>query len=193
MPRLNLRQSKRYLLLSLLIPFLASACPALAETYVQFAGRMMSAGQFQADIEKALFFKVNAYRSAQGRQQLAPDATLQFAARAHAKDMAMHGFMGHVASTGQDFESRMRAFKGGGMIVLPSMGENAADVNPSVADAAEGLFQAWLHSEEHRRNMVSRDYIRSGIGVTVAANGKTYADQIFSGGLVKSNIFSSGQ
>ncbi|WP_196501837.1 CAP domain-containing protein [Aestuariivirga litoralis] len=159
---------------------------------MQFAGRMMAKGQFRADIEKALFLKVNAYRAGKGLKVLEPDATLQFAARAHAGDMSVHGFIGHVASTGQDFDSRMRAFKGGGLLILPAMGENAAAFKaPDGADpdsVAEGLFQSWLHSNPHRLAMASRDYLRGAVGVSVAG-GKAYADQIFVGAQVQTNIF----
>jgi uncharacterized protein YkwD len=191
MSKLRISQSKRSFLISLLTGFLAPACAQARETYVQFAARMNSTGAFQPQIEKMLFSKINAYRATQGKSILQTDPNLLSAARAHAQDMATHNFMGHVASTGHDFESRMRAFKGGGMQVLPSMGENAADirVDGKTPDAvAEGLFQEWLHSEEHRRNMVSRDYIKAAMGVTVF-NGKAYADQIFAGADMKSNFF----
>lgn len=190
MSKLKISQSKRLFLVSLFTGFLAPACAQARETYMQFAGRMISTGAFQPEIEKALFSKVNAYRASQGRQVLQPDAAMQFAARAHAQDMASHSFMGHVASTGHDFDSRMRAFKGGGVVVLPAMGENAADIRVTgkTPDAiAEGLFQEWLHSGDHRRNMVSRDYVKGAMGVAVA-NGKAYADQIFVGPEAKSNI-----
>jgi uncharacterized protein YkwD len=195
MSKLRISQSKRLLLVSLSVGILAPACAWARETYVQFAGRMISSGSFQPEIEKALFARVNAYRVSQGRGALQPDKTLQFAARAHAQDMASHGFMGHVASIGYDFESRMRAFRGGGVLNLPSLGENAADFRMNSAapdEVAEGLFQEWLHSEEHRRNMVSRDYIKAAMGVAVG-NGKAYADQIFQGPDMKSNIFGMGQ
>jgi len=180
--QLRLRQLTLYLIISLSVGFLAPALAQARETYLQFAGRMMSEGAFRPDIEKALFLKVNAYRAAKGRVQLGLDQSMQFAARAHAQDMAEHNFVGHVASTGHDFESRMRAFRGGGMLLLPSLGENAADtkVLDSPDAIAEVLFQEWLHSEEHRRAMVSNDYVKAAIGVSVL-NGKAYADQIFVG------------
>ena len=164
---------------------------AFAETYMGLVSRLVAQGHFQPQIEQLLQAKVNAYRRSRGVAALAPETDMAFAARAHAADIAAQKRLGHVASNGMEFDSRMRALHNGAM-VLPAMAENAA-VAPAKGDAnqiADVLFSAWLHSEEHRRTMVSRDYLRVSTGVTIV-DGKAYADQIFTGPTVTTNLMRS--
>ena len=82
------------------------------------------------------------------------------AARAHAADMMIHGFMGHTASTGQSFQGRMQAFVGD-VTKYPSLGENAArDTQDTPVDEAkaQALFQQWVQSRVHRKVMVNRSF-----------------------------------
>ena len=151
----------------------------------------MAQAHFEPQIEQMLLVRVNAYRRSRGVTGLEPETDMAFAARAHAADMAASKRMGHMASNGMDFDSRMRSLHNGAL-VLPSMAENAA-VAPAHGDAnqiAEALFGAWLHSEGHRQTMVSRDYLKVSTGVTIAS-GKAYADQIFSGPTVSTNMLRS--
>ena len=165
--------------------------PVFAETYIGLVSRLMAQGHFEPQIEQLLLVKVNAYRRSRGVAALVPETDMAFASRAHAADMAAARRMGHVASNGMEFDSRMRALHNGAG-VLPSMAENAA-VAPARGDAnqiAEALFGAWLHSEGHRRTMVSRDYLKVSTGVSIA-DGKAYADQIFTGPAVTTNLLRS--
>ncbi|MEP6826695.1 MAG: CAP domain-containing protein, partial [Aestuariivirga sp.] len=164
---------------------------AFAETYVALVSRLVAKGHFEPQIEQLLLAKVNTYRRSRGVVALAPETDMAFAARAHAADIASQKRLGHVASNGMEFDSRMRALHNGTM-VLPAMAENAA-IAPAIGDAnhiADVLFLAWLHSEGHRRTMVSRDYLKVSTGVTIA-DGKAYADQIFTGPTVTTNIMRS--
>ena len=161
---------------------------ARAESYIGLVARVVAQGHFEPQIEQLLLAKVNTYRRSRGVAALAVETEMGFAARAHAADMAIMKRMGHVASNGMEFDSRMRALHNGAL-VLPSMGENAA-VAPARGDAnqiAEALFGAWLHSEGHRQTMVSRDYLKVSTGVTISG-GKAYADQIFTGPTVTTNM-----
>jgi uncharacterized protein YkwD len=164
-----------------------------AETYVGFVNRMTAVGSsqhaFQPAIEQQLFGLLNAFRRSKGLSTLGSAPGLQAAARAHALDMAQHNFMGHTASTGHNFDSRMHALRGGAM-VLPSMGENAAMMYPpngGAAAVARKLFQEWIASPPHYHTLVSRDYLRVATGVAIV-NGKAYADQIFIGPEVVTNM-----
>ena len=168
---------------------LGTGTQVYAESYVGLVSRLVAQGRFEPQIEQLLFAKVNAYRRSRGVAALAQETNMAFAARAHAADMAASKRMGHVASNGMEFDSRMRALHNGAL-VLPSMAENAA-VAPARGDAnqiAEALFGAWLHSEGHRQTMVSRDYLKVSTGVSIA-DGKAYADQIFTGPMVSTNMF----
>ena len=186
---LKLIYVRRLVVFCVLAVVFGACSVAFAESYISLASRMMAQGHFEPQIEQLLLAKVNAYRRSRGVTALAPETDMAFASRAHAADMAATKRLGHVASNGMEFDSRMRALHNGAM-VLPAMAENAA-VAPARGDAnqiAEALFGAWLHSEGHRLTMVSRDYLKVSTGVTIA-DGKAYADQIFTGPMVSTNMF----
>jgi uncharacterized protein YkwD len=166
------------------------------EGYVAHAEALLAQpsgdAQITEDIEQAILVSLNAYRASKGRKALtkaSPD--LVMAARAHAMDLLAMGKVGHVASTGHNFDSRMRALKGGGMVLLPAMAENAArDRRKGVSRAAkaQGLMQQWIDSPSHRKSMASRDFVSVAIGAVMVGE-TVYAVQIFSGPAVKSNLF----
>jgi uncharacterized protein YkwD len=172
--------------------------PVLArETYAQYANRILvgeeGGNAVRPDLEAEVLRATNAYRASKGLPALKPaKAKLLIAARAHAMDLLLNGEMGHTASTGHGFESRMRAFHPG-QLMLPAMGENAARVrNANIADAekAQRLVKQWIGSSSHRRTMTNRTYTTVAIGV-VSRGDDVYAVQIFSGPVVKSNVFGS--
>jgi len=175
---------------------LAPAQMARAEQYAQLMSRMLAQGDaqhlFQPAIEKRLFDMVNAYRRSHGANILADDPAMKGAARAHAADMALHNFLGHVASSGHDFDSRMHALRPG-VMVLPTMAENAAGMHrPSSAEfVAQQLFSAWLASAPHLHTLLSRDYLKVATGVTIIDD-RAYADQIFTGPQAETNMNSGG-
>lgn len=164
-----------------------------AETYVQLVARLSKSGAanhlFQPQIEAQLFALANSFRQSHALPALVNDDTMLPASRAHAMDMLQHHFMGHTASTGQDFDSRMRALRGGAM-VLPPMGENAVmwkSTHLPKQGLAQKLFQSWVNSADHRHTLLSRDYLKVSTGV--ATNGtEIYADQIFTGPEVTTNM-----
>jgi uncharacterized protein YkwD len=171
---------------------------AARETYRAYAARIVAQaareGDIRADLEDQLFRMTNAYRKAQGMRALArdPSPAVKLAARAHAMDLLLNHRMGHVASTGQDLEERVRALTNSPM-VLPITGENAAAWNGTGAiDAgrAAALFQLWVKSSGHRHNLLGRDYVKMTVGVVVRGD-RFYADQIFTGPAVVTNMQNS--
>lgn len=168
------------------------ALPAEArETYRQLVARLITAGHNaeRPDVEQQLYDLANQYRMSKGLHALTINQSVQAASLAHAMDMMQHNYMGHVASSGHDFDSRMRALRDGAMI-LPSMGENAARLSHTDLkdpNAAQRIFQQWLNSPPHRHALLSRDYTSVATGV-VAQGDKIYADQIFVGPEVVTNM-----
>jgi len=168
------------------------ALPAEArETYRQLVARLITVGHNaeRPDVEQQLYDLANQYRMSKGLRALSINQSVQAASLAHAMDMMQHNYMGHVASSGHDFDSRMRALRDGAMI-LPSMGENAARLSHTDLkdpNAAQRIFQQWLNSPPHRHALLSRDYTSVATGV-VAQGDKIYADQIFVGPEVVTNM-----
>jgi uncharacterized protein YkwD len=155
-----------------------------AQPYKQYALSLVrnlpGDARFRPDLEAALAGDANAYRAAQGRKPLKPDELLQVPARAHAADMMIHNFIGHRASTGHDFDSRMRVFLGD-ITRFPEMAENAArqDAGGVVdVEAAARLFQQWVKSPPHRKALGGLDYAFVSTGVVQRSN-SIWAVQIF--------------
>ncbi len=170
------------------------ACDGWArETYVQLANRLVATAEAQSSlapgIEGALLRLINAHRLSIGRKALSDAPNLQLAARAQAADLQGQGRVGHVSSGGHDFDSRMRALRSG-VLVLPAMAENAARVSKADGDddaLARRLVAQWLASPPHKHELESADYIAVATGV-VHSNGQVYADQIFVGAEVQTNM-----
>ena len=167
---------------------------ALAGSYADFARGLAAnppeGAGFRPDLEAELASLLNAYRAENGKDPVTPDPAFLEAARAHAADMMINGFMGHTASTGQNFQSRMRAFAGD-ITKYPSIGENAArDTQKTPPDAAkaQALFQQWIDSRTHRKNMLNRSFRFVSTGV-IARGNSIWAVQIFFGAPRKKGLF----
>lgn len=126
---------------------------------------------------------VNTSRATRGAAPLSIDVTLQRAASVHAADMQLRDFYGHHNPDGQGPRERVLAvspdFKG-------SVAENIQVVEGPTyaamndAQLAAELVGKWVMSPQHRRNMQSPDFARSGIGIARAGQ-KIIAVQVFSG------------
>ena len=164
------------------------------ETYQQFSQRILSAPPegvvIKSDVEAAILMATNAYRKSRGLRPLKlSSGKLRDAARVQAMDLLATGQMGHVASTGHDFDARMRALHPGEMM-LPALAENAARQTRkklSSAENAAALVGQWIKSAGHRRNMADASFVTIAIGA-VQRGDVVYAVQIFRGPDVKTNF-----
>lgn len=155
-----------------------------AETYGEFAAGLLhnlpAGARFRPDLEAVMAGLASRYRLGEGKAPLQASNVFRDAARAHAADMMLNGFVGHRASTGHHFDSRMRVFAGD-ITRFPAMAENAARASgKGSADAAKArrLFQQWIGSAAHRRTLLKRDYQFVASGV-VERHGQLWAVQIF--------------
>lgn len=162
----------------------ATLQPSLAGPYADYATALATAppagSEYRPDLERKLFDMANAYRREKGKPPLTDSEEFRTAARAHAADMMLNGFVGHRASTGQSFESRMRALVGD-VTRYPALGENAAREtrDTPVDDAkADALFRQWLESSAHAKALRRLDYAFVSTGVIQRGN-KIWAVQIF--------------
>lgn len=93
-------------------------------------------------------------RAAAGLSRLAPDAALETAAREQAGFMAAAGTMRHTTGLRRSFERRMR-----GNGIAGAAAENIAHG----AFGSDELFQRWMNSPAHRRNMLDTRFTRFGL------------------------------
>lgn len=177
--------ARRHLIL-LTLGMVLGLRPAAAGPYRDFVSGLNASppggSRFRPDLEATLAALVSAYRVEQGKEPIAPDDTFQAAARAHAADMMLNGFMGHSSSTGLGFQGRMQALLGD-VTKYPSIGENAArDTQDTPADAgkARAILGQWTGSRTHRKVMVNRSFRFVSTGVIERGN-SIWAVQIFFG------------
>lgn len=180
---MRIDQTRRVLCLGLL-GLAAGAGPVLAGPYLDYAQGLAAhppkGARYRPDLEAELVDLLNAYRAEKGKAPVAADAAFQDAARAHAADMMLNNFMGHSSSTGMSFQGRMAAFVGD-VTKYPSLGENAARETVgkgSLDEKTRALFQQWVESASHRKNMVNRSFAFVSTGV-IERGGDIWAVQIF--------------
>lgn len=158
--------------------------PATAASYRDYADKLNAnppkGAVYRPDLEDRLTTLANAYRAKEGKDPLTADPMFLELARAHAADMMLNGFMGHKASTGHQFSSRVTAYVGD-VSRLPSIGENAAretqktEVNDT---KLRSLFTQWVKSRSHRKNLVNRSFQFVSTGVIQRGN-SIWAVQVF--------------
>jgi uncharacterized protein YkwD len=160
------------------------ASPALPASYRDYAASLVRnlphGAAFRPDLERELASLANAYRAGKGRKPLAASEHFLAAARAHAADMMVNGFLGHRASTGHGLEGRIAAFVED-RALYPAIAENVArDLRKSPVDSAKArsLFALWVKSSGHRRNLASRSHAYVSTAVVQRGN-EIYAVQIF--------------
>ena len=101
-------------------------------------------------------------RKANGLGKLEADARLERAALQQAGYMARAGRMAHTTGRGKDFASRMR----------DNGVEGAAAENVAVGRMDMGkLFDMWMNSTGHRRNMLDPRFSRFGLAYVRAGDG----------------------
>jgi uncharacterized protein YkwD len=122
-------------------------------------------------ISMSLFQDVNREREAHGLKPLILDARLSDVAGMHASDMMQHKYFAHVSPDGLTPFDRMREAG----CEFEFAGENIA-IASDERDAQEALSA----SPPHRRNTLSEQYRRVGIGVASDAQGDIYFVEDFS-------------
>lgn len=121
------------------------------------------------DLEAAretLLARVNAERAAQGRPPLVVDPRLNAAAQAHAEDMLAYTYYSHQALSGSMPRQRLQAAG----YVADIVAENIAAGQVSV----ENVMEAWLHSSDHRRNILDPRFTHIGMGIAVGSFNHRY-------------------
>ena len=124
-------------------------------------------------VESRIVGCTNHERVARGLPSLRRSRVLRHAAKYHARNMLRYDFFNHSDPFGQSPADRVARFGRRG--VFRWVGENIAVGYWSAAD----VCRAWMGSQEHRANILSRHYTMIGVGYARAANGRTYFVQDF--------------
>jgi uncharacterized protein YkwD len=122
------------------------------------------------EIEMRIFELVNRERARHGLAALQFDPKALLVARAHAAEMAAHGYIGHDTAEGIGFPQRM--------VVLDA---RSARENVGHAWGPAEVHLAFMHSAGHRSNILAADITRGAIGVSVDEHDPTgfYVTELF--------------
>jgi uncharacterized protein YkwD len=126
-------------------------------------------------LEREAFDSINAARRKANLPPLVFDAEMLFLARQHSELMANSANFTHRGARGEMVDERARNV---GIADWRGIGENIA-ANKDSKNPVATAIECWLNSEGHRRNLLSSDWTRSGIGVALSSDGKYYFTQVF--------------
>jgi uncharacterized protein YkwD len=152
--------------LLVLVVLLAVGAPASARVADQPAGsrnafRSQGVNALSA-LEQQVVSAVNQQRVRRGLVALRVNRRLSIAARGHSLSMAEHGYFAHESFGGAAFWVRIKA----AYPALPgrswAAGENLAWASPELT--ATETVDMWLHSPEHRQNLLAPRWREIGIG-----------------------------
>ena len=131
---------------------------------------------FMAQVEQAIYQKVNEERAKAGVSQLSYNSTMEKYARIKSQDMGDNNYFSHEDLSGNLITVKMKADG----VSYKSWGENIAYIG-GVSDAnalAEQFMENWMNSSGHRANILSTNFESIGVGVYKSGN-RVYATQEF--------------
>jgi uncharacterized protein YkwD len=130
----------------------------------------------QPHLEDRILQLVNRERESAGVGPLYFSPELARAANAHSSAMANDGFFEH---RGEGEPALFERVTDTG-IDTDHVGENIFETSEGVSGAvADECVQMWMHSEGHRRNMLSPEFDKTGIAVSISRNGENYITEDF--------------
>ena len=179
---MNSLVSLAFLVILFLAAFVQSGWPtpayrAYAEQLIQNPPQSVV---IRPDLETLLDSLAKSARLSKNRKAVVSSPEFKMLARAQAIDMVLGDYVGHRSLKGYSFHARFAAFASESEF-YPARGENAARERsggtPGEAKARR-LFDQWLRSSGHRRNLLSPsfDYVSSGV---VQKGDHLYAVQVF--------------
>ncbi len=127
-----------------------------------------------AALEATFHGQINGFRSSRNLISLRRLPEIDRVARAHSADMARRHYLSHVSPEGRNPVDRLHA---GGITGFRLAAENAGMT--SRQDPNNEIFQGWLHSPDHHRNLVAPPFNATGIGIARAADGTFYYTQLY--------------
>lgn len=132
-----------------------------------------------ADMRDAVLCLMNAERTARGLKRLRAQSDLGEAASKYARQMVRDQFFDHTSPGGSTMVSRIKATDYFDDAVKWTVGENLAWGTGTKA-TPRATVDAWMHSADHRANLLDRSF--SDVGIGIAAGAPTDLDAGETGG-----------
>ena len=144
-------------------------------------------------LEQQIHYLINYVRQQSGLPSLTWDDTLWAIALNHSRDMAVRNYFNHVSPEGYDIKDRYQL---GGFIVDVGWAENIFQCSQikrtwyingipvrneyyTQEEIAQLTVQSWMESPGHRKNILTPDWKREGIGIAISVSGQVYVTQNF--------------
>ena len=127
-----------------------------------------------AQLESTFLADVNQHRANLHLVPLKRDASLDAVARAHSEDMARRQFFSHVNPEGQNPLDRIQA---SGRDDFTLAAENVGLTTRG--EPNREILQGWITSPDHRRNLNTPPFNRTGVGIARGADGAWYYTQLY--------------
>jgi uncharacterized protein YkwD len=153
--------------------------PAAAS--VQAAETRMAGDQSPdvAAVVEHLISLTNAFRHQEGRPPVAPNPQLTAAAQDFAAFIARTGQFSHTAD-GQTPEVRAKAHGYDPCLIAENIASQHHSGGLTAEALAQGFFEGWQHSPDHRKNMLDPAVTETGVGIAQSQQtGAYYAVQLF--------------
>ena len=148
--------------LAALIIVLAAA--ALAPAAVPAADRSAR----PAALESGVLDQLNAIRAQHGLGPLRLNTALSAAAAQHSREMGADGYFRHESADGSAFWKRIARYYASRHYGFWSVGENLLWSSPDVG--ATRAMELWMHSPEHRANILSPRWREIGVAAVHLAS-----------------------
>jgi uncharacterized protein YkwD len=130
-----------------------------------------------AKVSRATVCLLNRERAHHGLRKLRASGKLRTAATAHSQDMVAEGYFDHDGPNGDTLISRARQVGYLAHVRTWWLAENIGYGSGSDGTAA-GIVRAWMHSPEHRANILTKTSRDAGVGIAQGepdgASGATY-------------------
>jgi uncharacterized protein YkwD len=128
-----------------------------------------------ASAERQAFELLNAVRQSNGLPLLRWNSQVAAVARVHSQDMARQKYFSHRGLDGSMVDDRADSM---GLGQWRSIGENIAYLR-GFQDPVKAAVDKWMHSPDHRRNLLADNWKESGIGIAITQDGTYYLTQVF--------------
>ena len=132
-------------------------------------------GASVAALESGVLERLNAIRSGHGLVPLRASSKLAAAAAQHSREMAADGYFAHDSANGTSFFTRVAQWYSSNGFGYWSVGENLLWAAPSVAPAR--ALSLWMHSPEHRANILDARWREIGVAAVHATAGGMYGNR----------------
>lgn len=146
----------------------------LAPLRVDLARAFAESAPGFADLEAGLLAEVNAVRAQHHLIPLQRSPALDAVARRHSADMARRAYFSHETPEGRNPVDRIfEAGVDGFTLAAENLGRTDR------GDPNRAIVQGWLHSPDHRRNLLTPPFNTTGIGIARASDGSFLYTQIY--------------